>query len=505
MNIVIVGGGTAGWLSALFLAKVKPYHNITVIESSKEGIIGVGESSTGALLDVVTNAIWDFGCDPIEFMRETGATLKYGIKFTGWTPDTKQFYYGPIDGSSTGRGIPDGIFGYGLDNFREKLHLSTLFGNMIEHDISPISRTTNKFTTDTHALHFNTFLVGNYFKKICLATGRVKHIDAKINCVNISEAGMIKSVTLEDSQTIEGEFFIDASGFKRLLMSELDNKWIDYKQHLPVNSALPFFLKYKEGEKPYPYTHSWAQGAGWMWQIPLQERQGCGYIFSDDFITPDQAHAEIEQTLGQEVEITQHIKFNSGRLENVWVNNCLAVGLSSAFTEPLEATSVHSIIIQMLNFVFEYMKPTLEETINPACIRHYNMRTGKMYDDFKDFLVGHYLGGRTDTEFWRHITAGKTLTPFTETIVEMCKTRMPTQNDFNEYPGAAGWHLWQFVLAGIGKFPSGVGINSLDNFLINDSIDKINEIQRTTERMLVENYSYSEFNALIKNPSLRYF
>ena len=505
MNIVIVGGGTAGWLSALFLAKIKPDHTITVIESSKEGIIGVGESSTGALLDVVTNAIWDFGCDPIEFMRETGATLKYGIKFTGWTPDPKQYYYGPIDGSSTGRGIPDGIFGYGLDNFPDKLHMATLFGSMLEHNIAPISKKTNKFTTDTHALHFNTFLVGNYFKKICLATNRVTHIDSKITKVNLTENGMIGSVTLEDTRTIDGEFFIDASGFKRLLMSELDVKWIDYKKHLPVNSALPFFLNYKEGETPYPYTHSWAQGSGWMWQIPLQERVGCGYIFADDFITADQAHAEIERTLGHEVEPTQHIKFNSGRLENVWVKNCLAVGLSSAFTEPLEATSVHSIIIQMLNFVFEYLKPTLEETINPSCINHYNMRTGKMYDDFKDFLVGHYLGGRTDTEFWRHITNGGTMTPFTEDIVGMCKTRMPTQNDFNEYPGAAGWHLWQFVLAGIGKFPPGVGINSLDNFLVNDSVNKINDIQRDVERMLSENYSYSEFNRLIKDPSIRYF
>lgn len=503
MNIVIVGGGTAGWISALFLSKIKAGHTVTVIESSKEGIIGVGESSTGALLDIVTNSIWDFGCDPVDFMRETGATLKYGIKFTGWTPDKNQFYYGPIDGSSTGRGIPDGIFGYGLDHFPEKLHLSTLFGNMIEHDISPISKLTNKFTLDTHALHFDTFKVGNYFKKICL--DKVTHIDCKINRVNISEQGNIKSVTLEDTRTIEGDFFIDASGFKRLLMNKLDVNWISYKKHLPVNSALPFFLKYKEGETPFPYTHSWAQGAGWTWQIPLQERIGCGYIFADDFISADEAHKEIENTLGCEVEPTQHIKFNSGRLENVWVNNCLAVGLSSAFTEPLEATSVHSIIIQMLNFVFEYLKPTVEETCNPACIQHYNMRTGRMYDDFKDFLVGHYLGGRTDTEFWRHITAGNTLTPFTKTIVEMCKTKMPTQNDFNEYPGAAGWHLWQFVLAGIGKFPPGVGINSLDNFLVNDSVDKINKIQREVDRMLVENYSYKEFNKLIKDPNTRYF
>jgi tryptophan halogenase len=505
MRIVIVGGGTAGWLSALFLSKVKPGHNITIIESSKEGIIGVGESSTGVLLDIVTNSIWDFGCDPVDFMRETGATLKYGIKFTGWTPDRNQFYYGPIDGSSTGRGIPDGIFGYGLDNFPEKLHLSTLFGNMMEHNISPISKSTNKFNVNTHALHFDTFRVGNYFKKLCISNGNVTHIDSKITRVNISESGMITSLNLEDFRTIDGDFFVDASGFKRLLISELGGNWISYKKHLPVNSALPFFLKYKEGETPFPYTHSWALGSGWMWQIPLQERIGCGYIFSDDFITAEQAHAEIEQTLGHKVEPTQHIKFNSGRLENVWVNNCLAVGLSSAFTEPLEATSVHSIIIQMLNFVFEYLKPTLEETINPACVKHYNMRTGKMYDDFKDFLVGHYLGGRTDTEFWRHITNGNTLTPFTDTIVNMCKTKMPTQNDFNEYPGAAGWHLWQFVLAGVGKFPPGVGIKSLDNYLINDSVQKINDIQRQVENMLAENYSYNEFNQLIKNSNIKYF
>jgi hypothetical protein len=128
-----------------------------------------------------------------------------------------------------------------------------------------------------------------------------------------------------------------------------------------------------------------------------------------------------------------------------------------------------------------------------------------MYDDFKDFIVGHYLGGRTDTEFWRHITAGKTLTPFTERIVGMCQTKLPTQLDFNEYPGAAGWALWQFILAGIGKIPQGVGINSLDSFLINDSANKINEIQKYVEYLKETNYSYSEFNQLIKQRDLTYF
>lgn len=496
MNIVIVGGGTAGWLTALFISKVKPEHTVTVIESSSVGIIGVGESSTGALLDVINNVIWNFDCNLPEFLQETGATLKYGIKHQNWTTRKQSSYLAPIDGSPTGYGIPDNVFSHSLDTLGDNLHRSTLFGQLMEHNISPISRETNKFTLDTHALHFNTFLVGNYFKKICNKTNRVTVIDANIARVNLKENGFIKSVLLDNATEVAGDLFIDATGFKRVLMNELDNSWISYKKHLPVNAALPFFLKYKENETPYSWTMAWAQDHGWMWQIPLQERQGCGYVFSDETTTFEKAHQELETLLGQEIEPIKQIKFDSGRLENVWVKNCVAIGLSSAFTEPLEATSVHSIIVQLLHLVFEFLRPTVEDTCNPGSIKNYNRRVGKMYDDFKDFLVCHYLGGRTDTEFWRHITAGNTKTDFTEMIVEMCRSKMPSINDFDQYPGAAGWHLWQYVLAGIGKLNPGVC--NLNEFLTNDAIQKLNQTRHQIEEMKHTHYPYSDFNSLVK-------
>lgn len=495
MNIVIVGGGTAGWLAAMFISKVKPGNTVTVIESPTIGIVGAGEGSTGTLLDVVNNRYWNFGCNLEDFLKETNATLKYGIKHKDWTT-VGEHYYGPIDGSATGNGIPDGIFGLALDTMSDKLHMSTMFGQMMEYNISPINRVTNRFTTDTHALHFDAHLVGNYFKKICLASDNVKLISDTILDVNLNENGFVESLLLESKETVEGDFFIDASGFSKVLMKKLDATWVSYSKHLPVNTAMPFFIDYKEGETPEPYTTAWAQSSGWMWQIPTQTRKGCGYVFCDEFITHEEAHKEIENTLGHEIEPVRFLKFDTGRQEKVWIKNCLSVGLAAAFAEPLEATSIHSTIIQLLNFVFEFLKPTLHETINPASIAQYNRRTALMYDDFKDFLVAHYLGGRTDSEFWRYITDGNTVTDTTDMIAAMCKSRMPTINDFNQYPGAAGWHLWSFVLAGTKQFTSGVGVASLDEYLANEAYNRINKLNDDIEMMKLLNYSYTDFNKL---------
>ena len=129
-------------------------------------------------------------------------------------------------------------------------------------------------------------------------------------------------------------------------MKHLPSKWVSFKENLPLNTGMPFHLKYKEGEIPEPYTTAWAQKAGWMWQIPLLDRKGCGYVYDDNFTTPEKAQEEIETILGQEIDPIRIIKFDSGRQESAWIKNCVTIGLSSAFLEPLEATSIHSTIVQ---------------------------------------------------------------------------------------------------------------------------------------------------------------
>ena len=451
MKIIIVGGGTAGWVSAIIASARHPKHNITVIESSKIAVVGVGESTTGFFTSILANGATNFGCDQHEFIKETGATLKYAIKHKGWTNNIDDYYIGPIDGTITGLNASDIMFNYGLDKLsrQEMLKLSRL-GHRIYHGSSNFNKHTKQFTNvKDHAYHIDAHLTGQYFKKICLQRNNIKFIDSEVLDVSLNEQGYVKDLGLSNGQTVDGDLFIDCSGFNRVIMKHLPSKWISYKDNLPLNAGMPFNLKYKQDEIPEPYTTAWAQKAGWMWQIPLMDRKGCGYVYCDAYITPDKAQEEIETILGQEIDPIRTIKFSSGRQESAWNKNCVTIGLSSAFLEPLEAVSIHSTIVQANTLFLEYVKPTINDTINEGSIAIYNKRTRIMYDDLKDFLVLHYMGGREDSEFWKYIKTGVTKTEFVKDLLEMAKTNIPTVNVFNDNPGSANWGLWSYVMEGI--------------------------------------------------------
>jgi tryptophan halogenase len=467
MKIVIVGGGTAGWVTALMISKRHPHHEIVVIESSKIGVVGVGESTTGRMTDILINLVQDFGCDHNEFIAETGATLKYAIRHKGWTNDIDQAYIGPIDGSATRDAIPDPLFLWGLNRLSNSDLINVAkCGYWIDKGLSNFNKNTGRFDSYSHAMHVDALLVGKYFKKITLTSEKASHIDDEVVSVALDSLnGYIKSVTLKTEQIVEGDFFIDCSGFNKVLMKHIASTWVSYQKNLPLNTGLPFQLKYKPGEMPEPYTTAWAQKNGWMWQIPLMDRKGCGYVFDDHFTTPDKAQEEIETILGQEIDPIKVIKFDAGRQESAWVKNCLAIGLSSAFLEPLEATSIHSTIVQAHNFVFEYLKNDITDTINEGSRRRYNQRTRELYDDVKDFLVMHYMGGRRDSEFWRMINTGITKTPYVEELLLMAKTKVPSANDFPNYPGSAGWPLYSYVMAGLNLLNAKSGDKDLDMVL----------------------------------------
>lgn len=439
MNIVVVGGGTAGWLAAYIISKIQPnLHNITVIESSSIGIIGAGEVSTGLMYDLLSGKYFPSGTDLQTFIDNTDSTRKMGIKHVNWKGDNTH-YFAPVDGSPSQTVSPDYIFNYVLSTYgKDKMYLASPIGQA--YDLG-------KEIPYGGALHFDGAKVGQYLKKLSLSD-YVKTIDAVVEDVKISSNGQIESLVLNNKEEIYGDFFIDCTGFARVLTKKLGMKWKHYNKNLPVDRAIPFLLDYEEDQVVEPVTTAHAMDHGWMWNVPLQSRMGAGYVFSSAHTTEDKAQEEVEKLLGKKVKPIKLIKFESGRSEELWMSNCLAVGLSGAFSEPLEATSIHGTVLQLLIFSSHYLVSSVEKTNNEVNRKTYNKRLGSLYDDYCDFLVIHYQGGRSDTDFWKYVTSKEALTEFTSDIIETSKHRIPTMLDYEQSVGASA-PLWAWTLAGL--------------------------------------------------------
>lgn len=458
MKIVIAGGGTAGWIAAYLIANAqKGVHEVTVIESSEIGIIGAGEGSSGLFYQLITDRIVQGGASIEEFMQRTDSTIKYGIKHQGWSPIHKD-YFAPLNGSQTSSDIPDYYLAHAILNKpREEACISSVVG---------LGYLNNKAPLREYGFHFDGHKVGKYFEYLLMKEDKgVKKIDAVINKVNLNQQGNIQSLNLSTGQTLEADFFIDCTGFARVLSKAVGSKWVSYKANLPVDRAMPFIVDYKmDGtDRIEQLTTAKALSSGWMWGIPLQTRMGHGYCYSSDFLTDDQAQQEIEKTLGHKITPIKVIHFDGGRADNLWTKNCLSSGLAGSFLEPLEATSIHATIIQLLEFVFQFLRADLESTMNPANAKRFNEKMNNMFDDFKEFIVLHYQGGREDSEFWRYIKTGATITPFVAELLDYCKTGLPNYLYYQNYLGTSA-PLWNWVLNGLGFLTKENAQAELDRF-----------------------------------------
>ena len=255
--------------------------------------------------------------------------------------------------------------------------------------------------------------------------------DGVVQGVERRDDGGVKALVLDTGERIEGDVFFDCTGFqKRLIVKELNAPWISYAHELPVNRALPFWLPIGETEEMPNYTRAWAQEAGWMWQIPTQGRFGCGYVYSDEFRTPDEAKLEVERVLGREIEVRGDIRFQIGRIDTPWIKNVVAVGLSSSFLEPLESTSIHGTIVQMMLFARRFLKHP--EAMTDDDRADYNKRIGRQVDDFRTFVNTHYMTERDDTPFWREVREHR-IHPETKERLAHWQEHMPRMTDFPDY------------------------------------------------------------------------
>ena len=435
-RIVIVGGGTAGWLAAWIMhdniTRTGAAVELVMVESSAIPTIGVGEGTTAVFKGFLDH----FRLNEADFLRETRATYKLGIRHRNWYKG-EPYYDGPIDDPHLSGNVP-GPPGNEILNIYavaegRRVTQSHHFSHLMRANKVPFMRnddgTLARVSPFENAYHFDNTKVADWLRT--RAKG-LEIMDAVVVGVQTDADGKrITSLELEGGHQLTGDFFVDCTGFKRLLLQAVAGlDWISYAQELPLNRAFPFQLPHPDNGPVLPYTHAWAQDNGWLWQIPTQDRIGNGYAYCDAFTTPEQAQAEIETRFGMTIEPLADLSFEVGRLRHSWVGNCLAIGLSAGFLEPLEATSIHSTIIQLLVFERDYMANALD--IDAIEREKYNDIVARQFDDFRTFLVIHYRGGRTDTPFWQHVQDNCNEDRAQERLMQW-QSHMPIGSDFNDF------------------------------------------------------------------------
>ena len=396
-KILVMGGGTAGWLTALYLTKTFPQYHVTLMESKPIGILGAGEGSTPHL----TAFLKMLGVDLQELLKECKGTIKQGISFENWNGDGEKYFHPFAVHNEYNQFSIDNLFGYGCYDYYLK-HLIHRKMPLKDHTYSSIQSYKNIVDTDNidHSLHFDAHLLANYLQKI---TKVDKHVYDEIKSIKHDEQGNI--IKIND---IECDFVFDCTGFRRELIGKVyGSKWKNY-DCLPIKKAIPFFLPTDNK----PYTQAIAMKYGWVWKIPLQHRYGAGYIFDSDYITEEQAFNEAKEMF-PDIEYVRTIDFNAGRYQQTWINNCIAVGLSSGFTEPLEATSIWMATEQLrtLESFVDVMFTNDEDTKN-----EYNKLIGNNNDIVMEFLYFHYMTKRNDSPFWREFRQKNWLPDFDDKL-----------------------------------------------------------------------------------------
>jgi tryptophan halogenase len=476
MKIVIVGGGTAGWLASLFLANRNkrpdgfiPF-DITVVESSKIPIIGAGEGSTGILLDVLNKKLKRLeGLSEKEFAEKTNATIKLGLDCRDWNGDGKSFFE-PLQPTQT---FPDSVdIDFLLASLYSDSYQASPTGPMWEHNKVPFYSISFN-PTGGYSYHFDAHKVGQYFKEVALKNG-VKYIDAEVGNFDVNpNTGNLESVELlELNEVMTADLWFDCTGFSRKLITSVGGGWVDYSKWLPVNKAMTYFWPYAEDEQIKPQTLAWALPNGWMWQIPTQERYGCGYVYCDKFVSDEQAQKELEEITGRKITPNRVIEFSAGRVENAWSANVVAVGLSSNFLEPLEATSIHSTIVQLDLFCNFYIDAEIEKTLYPTARRKYNKIVADMVDSYKELIQHHYMTKREDSEFWRYYKNEVPKLEAVTDIIDICKYRSPNYKDFNNVFGSGGWGVSSYILTGLGHLTKRICADTLWNNGLNIGSDE---------------------------------
>lgn len=407
-RIVVVGGGSAGWMTAAALARVlgRNYCQITLVESEQIGSVSVGEATIPQIK--LFNQI--LGIDEDEFIKRTKGSFKLGIEFIDWKKaaegNSHSSYFHPFgDYGTTMNAIQ-------FHHYWLKLYQQGQFQDLDAFSLAAIAARRNKFMRPknmgnsplsqiNYAFHFDTTLYAKYLQEFAVERGVIRLEGKVIDVSTAPNNGFIKSISLANGDVIEGDLFIDCSGFKALLIEgALESKYTDWSEVLPCNSAVAMPCENSDAENLAPYTQAKAQKAGWTWRIPLQHRVGNGYVYPSQFISDDEAVSILtNQMENQPLCEPNFLRWKSGIREKSWVKNCVAIGLSAGFIEPLESTGLHLIQSAIAKLMSFFPHQGFDQTD----IDSFNQQTKTEIEYIRDFVVLHYkVTDRDDSEFWRY-------------------------------------------------------------------------------------------------------
>ncbi len=407
LKIVIVGGGTAGWMTAAALASVlgADKRQIRLIESSEIGIVGVGE----ATLPHIRFFNRRIGVDERELMAYTQATFKLGIEFVDWARVGDSYIHPFGTYGSRMAGMP-------FHNFWLRQHMAGHAAPLEEYSLPIVASRMNHFSlpsddpsslmsTFGYAFQFDASLYAQYLRGFSEKRG-VQRTDGKVVDVKLrAEDGWVESVKLEDGSVINGDLFIDCSGFRGLLIEQaLKTGYEEWTRWLPCDRAMAVPC---ENSGPLsPYTRATAREAGWQWRIPLQHRMGNGYVYGSNFISDDEAAAKLLSRLeGKALATPRPLRFTTGRRRKTWSRNVVAIGLSSGFLEPLESTSIYLIQIAITTLIDYLTERAVApgEKFDPRTVDAFNRWIDMEYERVRDFLVLHYHATeRDDAPIWNY-------------------------------------------------------------------------------------------------------
>jgi tryptophan halogenase len=493
-HVVIAGGGTAGWITAALLNKVLgKVINITLIESSSIGTVGVGEATIPPIIQL-NNAL---GINEQEFINETNATIKLGIEFENWKAPTHRYMHAF---GSIGKDFPFCDF----YNFWLKGHItgcedelwdfSLNYQAAKQHKFAPLNTIPNtQLPGLSYAYHFDATLYAEYLKKLAISRG-VKHIDAKISEVTqCLTTGNVETLILDDNKQINGDLFIDCTGLRALLIEKtLNTGFVDWSHYLPCDSAIA--VQTKSNDELKPYTQSIAHSAGWQWQIPLQSRIGNGLVYCSRYLSDEDAKTLLLNNLPADpITEPRFIKFKTGRRIKQWHKNVVAVGLSSGFLEPLESTSIH--LIQ--SAVTRLIKLFPHHGISDALASEFNTQSVIEIEHIRDFIILHYkLTEREDSAFWRQCMQMDIPDSLNHKLNLFKQTGKVMREDDELFAEIA----WQQVMIGQGLMPDDYStiVDSLTNEQLSDLFISLKTLINSTVEKLP---THKEFLASIKRAS----